>query len=50
MRSLYFDGSVYDVDTDLEIFMELAANYRRSREARSGPGADAPPAKVRAAG
>jgi predicted nucleotide-binding protein (sugar kinase/HSP70/actin superfamily) len=39
IRSLYFDGSVYDVQTDLEIFMELAANYRRGQNAawRRGP-------------
>lgn len=35
IRIFYFDGVPFDLDSDLEIFMELVKSYRRKRLARS---------------
>jgi predicted nucleotide-binding protein (sugar kinase/HSP70/actin superfamily) len=35
IRSFYFDGTATDLDRDLGIFIELARNYQRKRQARA---------------
>jgi predicted nucleotide-binding protein (sugar kinase/HSP70/actin superfamily) len=35
VRSFYFDGTQSDLDRDLGIFLELARNYRRQRQAQA---------------
>jgi predicted nucleotide-binding protein (sugar kinase/HSP70/actin superfamily) len=37
IRIFYFDGAPFDLDSDLDIFMELVKGYRKRRLARSSP-------------